>query len=246
MKLRALVVDDEPLARRRLVRMLARVEELEVAGEAADGLEAEAQLRALAPDLVFLDIQMPGLDGLALAARGALPPIVFTTAHAEHAVRAFELAAADYLLKPIEQPRLEAAVARVRANRRALDAAAVAALLARLHPRAAEPKRIAARSGKTVHLIDPRSVTRIWASDKYAVLLHDGREHLLEESLNTLEQDLASAGFLRVHRAELIRLDAVKALHQEEGGAVVELEDGQRAPVSRRLLGALEERLGLR
>ena len=243
--MRVLIVDDEPLARRRLMRMLARIPGVEVAGEAGDGLEAAELITSLSPDLVLLDIQMPELDGLSLAARGSLPPIIFTTAHQEHAVRAFELAAADYLLKPIEQARLELAIERVRRAAVRPDPAMLQAVLQKVLSPQPERPRISARSGQTIHLFDPREICRLSASDKYTLLVRDGREYVLDESLAALEQRLGSHGFLRVHRSELINLAEVRAIHGDEGGAEVELSDGQRAPVSRRMMPLLKAKLGV-
>ncbi len=248
--MRILIVDDEPLARRRLARMLGRIRGVEVVGQAGDGVEARALIAELAPDLVLLDVQMPGLDGLSLVAEGgALPPIVFTTAHREHAVRAFELAAVDYLLKPVEPARLAQALERVRLRQGpSLQPKALEEVVARAVGRiiGARPERIAAKSGSTVHLLDAAALSRLYASDKYTLIHHDGEEYVLDESLHELEARLEPLGFLRVHRRELINLAKVRALHHEELGTVVELDDGQRARVSRRALAALKARLGLR
>ncbi len=234
--LKVLVVDDEPLARRRLMRMLQRLDDIEVMGEAGDGEQALALIRspsAQAPDLVLLDINMPQMDGLELAEEPGLPPIVFTTAHAEHALRAFELAAVDYLLKPVSRERLVDAIERVRARP------------GRTTPTADDSLRITARRGSTVHVVDAREITRFHSEDKYTVFAHQGRELLIDDSLSTLEQRLAAHGFLRVHRAELINLSAVAALHAEDGSTRVELSDGSEAAVSRRLVGELKRRLGI-
>jgi DNA-binding LytR/AlgR family response regulator len=249
--IRALIVDDEPLARGRLARMLGRIADVEVVGQAADGVEARALVARLTPDVVLLDIQMPELDGLGLAAEGGLPPIIFTTAHRDHALRAFELAAVDYLLKPIEQPRLEAAIERVRARvAPRLGAAALRAVTevvgSSASTSATTPTRLAATAGGVVRLFDPAELTRLWASDKYTLLTHGGREHVLDESLAQLEPLLAPHGFVRVHRAELVSLAAIRGLRPEpDGGATLELSDGQRARVSRRSLPALKAKLGV-
>ncbi len=244
-----LVVDDEAPARRRLLRMLAEEADVEVVGEASDGHEARALIERHAPDLVLLDVQMPELDGLALARGPGMPALVFTTAHAEHAVAAFELAALDYLLKPIERERLRRALARVRerlaqVRGAGLDATQLGELMRGARERGAAP-RLAAREGNRVHLFELASITRLSAQDKYVVLQYRGREYLLGDSLAELEARLAGFGFLRVHRAELVNLAAVVAVAGEPGQARVELRDGQHAPVSRRELPALRRRLGL-
>lgn len=246
--MRVLVVDDEAPARRRLVRMLAELADVMVIGEAADGLEARAMIEQHGPDLVLLDVQMPELDGLGLARDPKMPAIVFTTAHAEHAVAAFELAAVDYLLKPIERDRLRRAIDRVRDHlARAvpmLDARQLDAVV-QIAREPDVPPRLAAREGNRVRLFDIAQVTRLSARDKYVVLLDGGREYLLDESLSVLETRLAAFGFMRVHRAELVNVAAVVTIVGESGQAKVELRDGQSAPVSRRELPLLRRRLGL-
>lgn len=251
--MRALVVDDEAPARRRLIRMLERIGGVEVVGEAEDGVDALERIRADAPDVVFLDIEMPALDGLALARTLELPAIVFVTAHDEHALAAFDVGAADYLLKPITAARLLAAIDRVRARLgvgQAADASANAELratLARLVGRAAvEPSlRVSARYGATLRLFEVREIGRFYASAKYTLFRHGGQEQILDDSLSELELRLRDAGFLRVHRSELVNLDWVRALHGEAQGAWLELRDGQRATVSRRMLAEVKRRLGV-
>lgn len=246
--MRVLVVDDEPLARRRLVRMLGGIPDVSVAGEAGDAESALERIRADRPDLVLLDIRMPGLSGLELAASAEdLPPIVFTTAYDEYAVKAFEVSAVDYLLKPVQRERLCAAIQKVRQRTGLADAAQIRSLLERLDRKlgAAGPSRLHARSGATTRLFHADAITRIYASSKYALFQHEGREFVLDESLNTLETRLAGDGFLRVHRSELVNLSHVRALHTRDGEASVELSDGQRANVSRRAVAALKERLGI-
>ncbi len=239
--MRALVVDDEPVARRRLARLLA-AEGVEVVGEAADGLEAVEAVALLEPDVIFLDIRMPRLDGLTLALerRGTLPPVVFVTAHDEHAVAAFEAEAVDYLLKPVEPERLRRTLGRLRSG---TDAGRLGRVLERLA--AGGPPRLAARSGSTVRLFDPRRVARLSARRKYVVFTAGGRERLTDESLDALEARLGPWGFLRVHRSELVNAARVVALHQEGRSAWVELDTGERVPVSRRRLPAVRRALGL-
>ena len=231
--MRVVVVDDEPLARRRLIRMLVALG-AEVAGEAGDGLEALEVVRRTRPDLILLDIRMPELDGLALAALPDLPPIVFTTAHADHAVEAFALAATDYLLKPVRRERLAEALRRVR------DPEPSRAVVAQLGG-----ARLVVRSGAVTRLFDAARIARIRATDKVSVFVADGVEHVLDESLTELEERLRDAGFLRVHRGELVNLARVVALHRGAGAPALELDDGDRDPVSRRRLAEVEARLGL-
>ena len=224
--MKVLVVDDEPLARRRLMRMLRRIATVTEVAEAHDG--AEALARGASYDVVLLDVAMPGVDGVQ-AARGlqGRTTVIFTTAHAEHALAAFDASAIDYLMKPVEAARLERALARV--------------VVRALQP---PPLRVTARGRGGVHLFDPASIDRFRAQDKVTVFVADGREHVVEQSLSSLESTLT--GFVRVHRGELVRLDAVVRLGRDDDGAFVELDGGAVVRVSRRLLSELEARLGLR
>jgi DNA-binding LytR/AlgR family response regulator len=239
MTLKVLVVDDEAPARRRLARQVATLGH-EVVAEAADGEAALAAIAAHAPDVMLLDIRMPGIDGLTLAQRTtSLPPIIFCTAWSEFAVQAFEVNAVDYLLKPVRVERLGAALGKVsgpgsKAMARALEVVAPVS-----------PTRLITGERGAVRFFDARDVTRFWASDKYTVFRADGGEHLIEESLVTLSERLAPFGFVQVHRAELVRLDAVRSLRSDDGVHELELQDGQVARVSRRELGTVRKALGL-
>ncbi len=246
--MRALIVDDEAIARNRLKRMLARLDpavSVEVVGEAANADEALERIRALEPDVVFLDIRMPGMDGLELARR--LPDgthVVFTTAYDEYAVPAFDAAAVDYLLKPLEAARLAAALHKVRRLQAPLPRRELERLLTEIAARRAPP-RIAARHGDTVRIFDPREISRFHAQDRYTVFCHTGREYLLDDSIVALETRLTAWGFLRVHRNELVNLDHVKAVRREDDETLVDLANGERAAVSRRHLVELKRRLGI-
>jgi len=234
--MKVMIVDDEPLARKRLRKLVQRIEGLAYVGEAENGRDALAQLPELAPDLLLLDIDMPGIDGLALArALEKQVSIVFTTAHREHAVEAFRIEAIDYLLKPVEEALLREAVARVLERRTTFSAAASGVA----------QMRLAARRKGLVEWVDAAHVTRLHAADKYVLCRVQGHEYLFDESLSELEQKLAPCGFARVHRAELVNLTHVRALHVEGEGHTLELSDGQRVSVSRRSLAALKQRLGL-
>lgn len=252
--LRVLIVDDEAPARRRLRRMLSRAAfPVAVEGEAADAVEALAWLAEHEVDLVFVDINMPGLDGLAFAKVARLPQFVFVTAHDEHAVEAFELGAIDYLLKPFSRERLDACLARARerhASSHSAEALHAALAQADRHRAAsaatsAAPVRLAARHLDTTRLYDVREISRLWASEKYAAFCVDGREQLLDQSLSELERRLADHGFLRVHRKALVNLAHVLAVQHEGKRMVLEMTDGARVEVSRRLASTVRERLGL-
>lgn len=254
--MRTLIVDDEVPARRRLARQLQAIPGVLVVGEAADGLAALDAVAALAPDLLLLDVRMPELDGLALAQRyaAALPLIVFTTAYDAFAVQAFEVHAVDYLLKPIPQERLAQAIARAQArhSQRERDRPSTAAVLETLALRQATSQsataapslpRIATLERGAVRFFDARSLSRLYALDKYTAFSEGGAEHLTQEPLLSLEERLRPHGFLRVHRGELANLSRVRSLRSEDGAYTLEFIDGQRARVSRRLVAAVKDAL---
>ncbi|WP_164018607.1 LytR/AlgR family response regulator transcription factor [Pyxidicoccus trucidator] len=242
--MRVLVVDDEEPARRRLERMLRELAGVEVVGQAGDAEETLRQVATLRPDLLLLDIHMPCMDGLTLAQRHAdLPPVIFVTAHDEHAVQAFEVNAVDYLLKPVRPERLATAMERAR-QRRLASREAVSRALETVRPAGASTRIVTSTAG-TLRFFDARDITRFWSSDKYTVFLVDGAEQMTEEPLSTLEERLREAGFLRVHRGELVHANSIRALRGADGIHEVELRDGQVARVSRRLLAEVKRGLGL-
>lgn len=238
--LRAFIVDDEPLARERLRGLLEAEPAVEVVDECADGAAALAAIQQAAPDVVFLDIQMPGLDGLQLAARLPVvsrPAIVFTTAHDRFALEAFSLAATDYLLKPFDGERLQQTLGRLREQR---SARAAGPLPAEALPTRA-PGRVAFRTdGRIVFL---RSDEIIWAEadDNYVTLhLADGRL-LLRETLTAVESRLGPVGFTRVNRSAIVQFDQIKELQPAlHGDYTVVLRNGTKLPLSRSLRGQLE------
>lgn len=229
MRLRVVVADDEAPVRADLVRMLQALE-VDVVGEASNGQEALALTLRERPDALFLDIQMPLLDGLSLAARDGLPPIVFVTAHPEHAHHAFDLDACDYVVKPITKERLSMALRR--ASRRV-----------ELEPSDGHA-RLRVTEGRTSRFIDARRVEAFWATDKYVAFRDGGEEHLLRASMSELEAQLAPLGFLRVHRAHLVRVSAIVSTTDGAEGLVLTLASGTRVPVSRRARAAVLAALG--
>jgi DNA-binding LytR/AlgR family response regulator len=244
--MRALLVDDEAPARDRLRRLLEDQDDVEYIGEATTGLEALEKIDELGPDLIFLDVQMPEMDGLEVAAsiREPGPAVIFATAFDAHALRAFELAAVDYLLKPISKDRLHASLERVRASRSA-NAASVRAALSSMSPRC---RRMAVRSGTKYVVFETDRIAAILAQDHYATILVDDREHLSDESLDGLMKRLDGEQFLRVHRGAILNLGRVSELQQEGDRkyvAVVAGAAGARVPVSREKLEELKARLGV-
>ena len=251
MSVRAVIVDDEPLARTRLKRLLAAHPAIEIAGEAGDGEAACRVIDEVSPDLVFLDVQMPGLSGFDVLARlRARPRVIFITAHDEFAVRAFEEQAVDYLLKPVEPARLERALARVTGTDRAgdrIEEERLARLIDAVERRSAGPRRIAVRRGPKVILVEPASILFCRAEDKYTVLYTAEGEHILDRTIEDLEQSLDPSTFLRIHRSVLVNLACVRDLTAVEGGRfVVSLKDSPRTTLYASRAGAklLRDRLG--
>ena len=229
--MRVLIVDDELPARERLRRLLAAVPGAEVAGEAGDGVEALAKIAELKPDLVLLDIEMPGMRGTEVAAslpRGG-PRIIFCTAYEKYAVDAFELNALDYLLKPVNRARLEAALAKAPSAE------------ARLPP----PSRFLARVGERYRVVPVDDVVAFLSEEGMTKLVTRDTHYWMEPALSDLEARLDPARFFRVSRAAIVRLDEVREVQPEAGGpGVVTLKDGRKIEVSRRRYRELLDKIG--
>jgi len=236
----AVIVDDERLAREKIRSMLAAHDDVDVVGEAADADEAVAEIRRLAPDLVFLDIQMPGADGFDVLRklRGhALPAIVFVTAHDEYAVRAFEVEAVDYLLKPFDRRRFNEALRRAR-RRIAGEASPDVAdrLLAAIEQmRATRWSRFVVKVRDRMTLVPASDVDWIEAEGKY-VRLHCGNaKHLIRESITEVESRLGADEFARIHRRTIVNLRKVTEIYRGFGdNYIVALSSGAKLTVSRR------------
>jgi two-component system LytT family response regulator len=223
--MRVLLVDDEPLARQRLRQMLADHADVEIVGEAEHVEQALELTRAERPELILLDVRMPGADGFALVEGLHLTPmpyVIFVTAHAEHAVQAFNAAAMDYLLKPFDEERLSRALDRARAG------------IARRGP-ARQLDRFAVVLGRRTRYVPASDVDWIEGSGNYAKL-HVGREtHLVRATLSALDEALDPARFARVHRSAIVALDRVRELQSLGGGEYrVVLRDGTQVPMSQR------------
>lgn len=258
--IRVVIADDEPLARRRLQRMLQAEPDVEVAGEAADGEAAIAAVRTLSPDALLLDVQMPRVDGFAVVdalwgKRGAavrtprrVPAIVFITAYDEYAVRAFEVQAFDYLLKPFTRERLRAAMARVREQLTGSAAdreLRLAALLddARRQHRVA--RRLAVKVGARILMLDPAEVDWVQAEGNYARLWLGKTSHLVRCTLGSLEAELDGMRFLRVHRSAIVNMDRIREVHPWfHGDSVLVLHSGARVTLSRTFRQRVRESLG--
>jgi two-component system LytT family response regulator len=240
--LRVFIADDELLARQRIEDLLAKEEGIAIVGTAGDGLEAVEQIRALKPDLVFLDVQMPGMTGTEVAKTlgEEMPRTIFVTAYDQHAVKAFELAALDYLVKPFDDERFEQALRRAR---RAIA------------PRSQYLETIAVEQRGQVRAVPVKSIEYITASGPYAELhvagqqgagQQGGQTFAVRERMQTLEEQLDPAKWFRIHRSAIVRLDRVDVLLRGSGGDyAVRLKSGVELSLSRSRREELEERLGL-
>ena len=241
--LRVVIADDEPPARQQLQDLLADVPWVTCVGEAADGEEAVAAVDRLRPDLLFLDIEMPVLSGLAVLGRVRhQPAVVFTTAYDRYAVAAFELAALDYLLKPFGRDRLSSALERAR---RALDERTALSVLERARETSgsAPARRVFVRDHGRIVPLAIRDVQRLEARDDYVDLYAGGRSYLVHLPLAEFERRLDPARFLRIHRSRIVNLDHVAGFTPCDGSRLeVEMKDGTRLLASRQRSRALRER----
>ncbi|MCY1062415.1 response regulator [Nannocystis sp. SCPEA4] len=234
MAIRALIVDDEPLARDLLREMLAAHPQVAVVGECRSGAEAVQAIGRLAPDVVFLDVQMPEMNGFEVVASvGAarMPRVVFVTAHDRYAVQAFEVHALDYLLKPFDDERLARAVARLDAAGDGLDARLAALLAGRTAPR---PERLVIHDGSRALFVPLAEVDWIEAAGKYVVVHAGEASHVLRESISTLAAELDPHSFARIHRSTIVRIERIREVRSLLGGDYeVVLRDGTALTTSR-------------
>lgn len=267
--IRVLIVDDEPLARQRVADMLGAEPDVAVVGERDNGTDAVAAIRELRPDVVFLDMQMPGLTGLEVIREvgvAEMPLTIFVTAYDRHALEAFEVAAVDYLVKPFDDERFEQAFRRAR---RMIELRQVDRLRSQLlsvlqgggerRADTAEPaEQGAAASGSgflqripvemrgKVRVVPVGEIDFIVASGPYAELYSGERKYVIRESMQNLEDRLDPEKFIRTHRSVIVRLDLIETLHKGAGGDYeVQLKSGRRLRVSRSRIDALERKLGV-
>jgi two-component system LytT family response regulator len=250
-EIRALIVDDEPLARERIRDLLQADPEIEIVGECSNGEEALQALSEKTPDLLFLDVQMPDLDGFGVIEAAdpiSLPVIIFVTAFDEYAVKAFEVHALDYILKPFDRDRFQAALERAKrylvTDGRDLDERLVA-LLEELQDKRKHLTRIVVRSGGRIFFVRAEDIDWIEAAGNY-VELHVARDsHLLRETMNTLESRLDPKCFLRIHRRVIVNLERIKQFEGvSHGEYMVVLRDGTRLSSSRGYREGLQKLLG--
>jgi two-component system LytT family response regulator len=244
---RALIVDDEPLARRGVSLRLQKFADITIVGECGDGLAAMQKILDLSPDVVFLDVQMPGMNGfevLRSLPKESLPGVIFLTAYEEHALEAFEVHALDYLLKPVDDERFAAAIDRAR---RLMDSASKTRMAERILAmlgRAAErfTSHFVVRTGARIQIVLVEDVDWISAAGDYTELHVRGRAHLLRETMTSLQQKLDPGQFLRIHRSRMVRPDCIVELRGIENREyMVKLSDGSEHRSSRTYAGRLEE-----
>ncbi len=259
--IRALVVDDEPLARERLHELLHETPGVTVVGDAEDGPEAVDAIRDEDPDLVFLDVQMPGMSGIDVieeVGQAEMPVTVFVTAYDQYAIKAFDLAAVDYLLKPFDDERFEEALRRARDHIESQEDAIPDRLLRLLRER--DPsllddaesdeesylERIAVQGRGKARIVPVDDVTHITADGSYAELHTDDDTYVIRERMKTLAARLDPDDFVRVHRSAIVRLDEIELVLRGGGGDyAVRLKEGARVSVSRSRVDELQDRLGV-
>jgi two-component system LytT family response regulator len=248
-KIRAVIVDDEELARQLIREMLSAHPEVEVVAECANGFEAVKAITELKPDLVFLDVQMPKLDGFeVLELTGTDMAVVFVTAYDTYAMRAFEVHAVDYLLKPFAAARFAAALARA-ASRLGRQLPPPAELARAARPPSQYTERLGVRDGVKVHLIPVAKLDYAEAQDDYVALASAGKKYLKQQTIAGLEAALDPARFVRIHRSYIVNLERVTKIEPyRKDSKLAILTDGTRLPVSRsgyaRLAALLDERGG--
>jgi two-component system LytT family response regulator len=252
--MRAFLVDDEALALKRLSRMLTATGRVEIVGSGTDPVEAVDAVLSAKPDVLFLDIEMPGMTGFEMLAKlDPQPVIVFTTAYDRYALQAFGVNSIDYLLKPIEQAQLDRALDKIERLRGGTEPRQeIRELLDRLNTVTAQPPdypaRIASRIGERVEFVELSRVTHFFAADKLTYAATPGKNYAIDHTIQELEQKLDPRKFVRIHRATLVNLDSVYDLHAMFAGRMlVRLKDERRTElaVSRDRVKSLKQRLGI-
>ncbi len=241
MRIRALIVDDEPLARQRVRLLLAEEADVEIVGDCEDGVQAVERTTALKPDLLFLDVQMPEVDGFEVLRQipaKILPIVIFTTAYDQHALRAFEVHALDYLLKPLKPERFKQAIQRARdliINKQAgVAARGLLDLLADHAAATPHLRRLTVKTPDRVLFVDVEDIDAIEAAGKYAVVYVGKASHVLRESMTSLESHLSPRRFLRISRSVIVNIDQIRELQPAfKGENLVVLKNGKSYPTTR-------------
>jgi two-component system LytT family response regulator len=248
--MRVVIVDDEPPARARLRRLLKAHDAVEIAAECGDGAAAVQAIESAQPDLVLLDVQMPELDGFEVLRAldlPRLPAVIFVTAFDSYALRAFEVHALDYVVKPVDAARFDRALshARQRISEQRSAGEGLTNLIRELARERTHLKRIPVRSEGRVKVIDLADVDWMSAADNYVTLHVGGQEYLLRDTLSALEQRLDAGDFVRVHRSTIVRVDRIAELLPDlHGDYRIRLKNGSEVALSRTYRPRLEERFG--
>lgn len=244
--MRVLIVDDEPLARRGLRRLLEGESDIEIVGEAASGTAAVEAIANLKPELVFLDIQMPEMDGLEVVAAVTpekMPAVVFVTAYDRYALEAFDLNAADYVLKPVDPERFGRALARARQRLTTGERGDLEDRLMRLL-QTAKPRRerLVVRSAGKIQFVDVDEIDWVNAEDNYVRIYAGGKTYLMRETVGGIEERLDPERFLRIRRSTIVRIDRIKEIRPLLNGTYeLLLEDGTRVTSARRFRESIEK-----
>jgi len=245
--MKALLIDDERLARNELRRLLAAFPDIVIAGEAANAKQAREQLAALQPDLLFLDVQMPGQTGMELleSLEPPAPEVIFTTAYDEFAVKAFELNALDYLLKPVDPARLAAAVDKLRAKLNGAAGESAAEKSAARDRLAAEDK-VFVREGDRCWFVEVKSIRLLESEGNYTRVHFENAQPQLFRSLNAMEERLDPKYFFRANRRQIINLSWIDKIEPWfSGGLLVHLKGGAKVELSRRQAQDFREKMSL-
>ena len=250
-KIRTLIVDDEPMARERVTSLLNQQPDIEVVGHCADGEQAVAAIERLSPELVFLDVQIPVIDGFGViraVTPQRMPMVVFTTAYDEYALKAFEVHALDYLLKPFDALRFQRALERARERlerQRTGDLGRrLLAMVQDAKPELPNADRILIRSSGRIYFIRVDDIDWVDAAGNYVRLHVKGEAHLFRETMNAMEKRLDPTRFARVHRSHVVNINRIKEIVPHGGEHVIVLQNGTRLTLSRGYRDRLQERLG--
>jgi two-component system, LytTR family, response regulator len=233
--LRVVIVDDEPLARAVIREFLKAHPGVEVIADCGNGFEAVKAVTDLSPDLMFLDVQMPKLDGFeVLELIGRAIPVVFTTAYDQYALRAFEVHAVDYLLKPFNEERFAEALTRARSRIQAQELPPIDQLVAEARPRQGPVERVLIRDGSQVHVLPVDRIDYVEAQDDYISYHADGKDYLKDQTMAAAEALMDPARFVRIHRSYLLNIERIARVElYAKDSRVAILRDGRRLPVSR-------------
>lgn len=251
-KIRALIIDDEPFARQRLHQLLEPYSNIDIIGECSDGYVAISEINHSSPDLIFLDIQMPEIDGFQVIEQikaASMPVVIFMTAYDQYALRAFEACALDYLLKPCDEERFAKAIKRaesqIYSNVKNDSATSLSVLMPPDNQNKLLPERIVVNDGARIHFLRVKDIDRIEAQGNYIQIYITSNTYLLRETLVSMESQLDTSRFIRVHRSTIINIDRIKEIHPMFNGRYsVILVDGAEIVMSRRYRHKLEEAIG--